>query len=63
MVQKTRQWQLVHKPRDHPKLDGPEQTFKLVEGVELPELQDGDLLVKTTYLSNDPAQRAWIVSA
>ncbi|KAI5370488.1 Putative GroES-like superfamily, alcohol dehydrogenase-like, NAD(P)-binding domain superfamily [Septoria linicola] len=60
MVQKTRQWQLAHKPRDHPKLDGPEQTFKLVEGVELPELQDGDLLVKTTYLSNDPAQRGWI---
>ena len=60
MVQKTRQWQLAHKPRDYPKLDGPEQTFKLVENIELPALQDGEILVKTIYLSNDPAQRGWI---
>jgi NADPH-dependent curcumin reductase CurA len=55
----TRQWQLAHQPRDEPKLDGPDATFKLVD-VELPELQDGDLLIKTTDLSNDPAQRGWI---
>jgi NADPH-dependent curcumin reductase CurA len=40
-------------------LDGPEQTFKLVE-VDLPELQDDELLIKVTDLSNDPAQRGWI---
>ncbi|KAM3418831.1 hypothetical protein BST61_g4795 [Cercospora zeina] len=60
MVQKTRQWQLAHKPRDEPQLEGPEQTFKLVTDVELPDLQDDEVLVKTHYLSNDPAQRGWI---
>ncbi|KJX93529.1 nadp-dependent leukotriene b4 12-hydroxydehydrogenase like protein [Zymoseptoria brevis] len=56
---KTRQWQLAHQPRDEPQLDGPEQTFKLKE-VDLPELQDDELLIKITDLSNDPAQRGWI---
>ncbi|GIZ40775.1 hypothetical protein CKM354_000410200 [Cercospora kikuchii] len=60
MGQKTKQWQLAHKPRDDPQLEGPEQTFKLVEDVELPDLQDDEVLVKTLYLSNDPAQRGWI---
>ncbi len=36
-----------------------ENTFKLVEQ-NLDELKDGEVLVKTTYLSNDPAQRGWI---
>lgn len=56
----TRQWQLAHKPRDQPQLEGPEQTFKLVENVQLPELKDDELLVKLLCLSNDPAQRGWI---
>jgi NADPH-dependent curcumin reductase CurA len=56
----TRQWLLAHKPRDEPKLDGPEQTFQLVDNVELPPLQAGELLVKLISLSNDPAQRGWI---
>ncbi|KAF7193991.1 putative membrane protein [Pseudocercospora fuligena] len=56
---KTRQWQLANKPRDEPKLDGPEQTFELVE-TNLPEPKDDELLVKLLCLSNDPAQRGWI---
>ena len=56
---KARQWQLARKPRDNPKLDGPEQTFKLID-VDLPELKDGELLLKLICLSNDPAQRGWI---
>ncbi|TFK99225.1 hypothetical protein BDV98DRAFT_510664 [Pterulicium gracile] len=34
-------------------------TFKLVER-DLPKLKDGQYLLKTVYLSNDPAQRTWI---
>lgn len=56
---KTRQWLLANNPSDLPKLSGADATFKLVEE-ELPTLQDGQLLVKTLYLSNDPAQRGWI---
>ncbi|CAH6720446.1 uncharacterized membrane protein [[Candida] jaroonii] len=39
--------------------DQPESTFKIVEK-EIGELQDGQLLVKNLYLSNDPTQRGWI---
>lgn len=56
---KTQQWLLASKPTDLPQLEGADQTFKLVEN-ELPALQDNQVLVKTTYLSNDPAQRGWI---
>ncbi|KAK4545713.1 hypothetical protein LTR36_002667 [Oleoguttula mirabilis] len=56
---KTRQWILVKKPTDMPKLDGPDATFKLIE-TDLPDLKDDELLVKTAYMSNDPAQRGWI---
>lgn len=55
----TRQWILAHKPTDLPILEGENATFKLITK-ELPELQDGELLVKLLYLSNDPAQRGWI---
>ena len=48
----TRAWILSNPPTDMPD----ENTFKLVEQ-DLPELKDGEVLVKTTYLSNDPAQR------
>ncbi|KAG2161610.1 MAG: Uncharacterized protein AUREO_014980 [Aureobasidium pullulans] len=51
----TRAWILSNPPTDMPD----ENTFKLVEQ-DLPELKDGEVLVKTTYLSNDPAQRGWI---
>lgn len=56
---KTRQWLLANKPTGMPVLDGPDATFKLVD-TELPEIKDDELLVKTLYLSNDPAQRGWI---
>lgn len=42
-----------------PQVDGPDATFKLSE-TELPELKDGEILVKALYFSNDPAQRGWI---
>lgn len=51
----TRAWVLSNPPTDMPD----ENTFKLVEQ-KLEELKDGEVLVKTTYLSNDPAQRGWI---
>ena len=56
---KTRQWVLAKKPTDEVQLDGPDQTFKLVEK-ELPDPKDDQVLVKLTHLSNDPAQRGWI---
>lgn len=37
----------------------PKATFKLTTR-ELRPLGDGDLLIRTIYLSNDPSQRAWI---
>lgn len=39
--------------------DDPQATFKLVEK-PLRELKNGELLIRTLYLSNDPTQRAWI---
>ncbi|KAK5691988.1 quinone oxidoreductase [Elasticomyces elasticus] len=55
----TRQWILAKKPTNLPIFEGPDATFKLVDK-HLPELQDGEVLVKVTHLSNDPAQRGWI---
>ena len=55
----TRQWFLVEKPTDLPVLDGPSPTFKLKSKDLLP-LQDDQVLIKTLYLSNDPAQCGWI---
>ncbi|KAK5717231.1 quinone oxidoreductase [Elasticomyces elasticus] len=55
----TRQWVLAKKPTDLPIFEGPDATFKLVDK-HIPELQDGEVLVKVTHLSNDPAQRGWI---
>lgn len=56
---KARQWILAKKPHDLPQLDGPDQTFKLVE-TDLPDPKDDEILIKLVYLSNDPAQRGWI---
>ncbi|KAK8201607.1 hypothetical protein IWZ01DRAFT_126533 [Phyllosticta capitalensis] len=55
----TRQWVLSRHPTGLPILDGPEATFSL-QTVDLPPVGDGQLLVRTRYLSNDPAQRGWI---
>jgi len=62
-TQTAQQWLLAKKPTDAPILDGPSATFKLASSVPLPELSDGQILVKTLYLSNDPAQRGWISAA
>lgn len=51
----TRQWVLAKKPTDMPD----EHTFKLEEQ-PLSELKEDQVLLKTLYLSNDPAQRGWI---
>ncbi|KAK5174306.1 quinone oxidoreductase [Saxophila tyrrhenica] len=56
---KARQWLLNQKPENMPELDGDNATFKLVEK-DLPDPKDDEVLVKLTYLSNDPAQRGWI---
>jgi NADPH-dependent curcumin reductase CurA len=53
---KTRQWILKNHPTGEVNL---ERTFKLVEK-HLRELVDDEVLVKTLYISNDPAQRVWI---
>ena len=55
----SRAWILSEKPTDLPVVEGANQTFKL-ETRELPTVQDDQVLLKTLYLSNDPAQRGWI---
>ncbi|KAJ5092851.1 hypothetical protein N7456_008712 [Penicillium angulare] len=56
---KTQQWILNEKPYAEAVLEGENQTFKLVT-TDIPALKDGEVLLKTVYLSNDPAQRGWI---
>lgn len=53
---KTRQILLAKQPNDKVNIS---EHFKHTEA-DIPALQDGQLLVKAIYLSNDPAQRAWI---
>lgn len=55
----TRQWILASKPTSKPVFSGPSATFKL-ETNSLPSLEEGQVLLRTLYLSNDPAQRGWI---
>ena len=55
----TKQWIITNKPTDLPQLSGPNPTFTL-ETNPLPALQNDQVLVKTYYISNDPAQRGWI---
>ncbi|KAF2248471.1 NAD(P)-binding protein [Trematosphaeria pertusa] len=57
--QQTRQWILANPPTKDPILSGPNATFNL-ETTTLPSPGANQVLVKTLYLSNDPAQRAWI---
>ncbi|KAK4560699.1 quinone oxidoreductase [Recurvomyces mirabilis] len=56
---KSRQWILANKPTALPTLTGDNPTFKLTE-TDLPDPKEGEVLVKPTYISNDPAQRGWI---
>ncbi|GAA6052650.1 hypothetical protein JCM3770_003911 [Rhodotorula araucariae] len=51
----TKTWILNEKPGEKVT----DQTFKL-ETKPLRELNDGEILVKVLYFSNDPAQRTWI---
>jgi len=51
----TRQWVLAKPPQNMPDTN----TFELKEQ-SLPELKEDQVLVKTHFLSNDPAQRGWI---
>ena len=51
----NRKFTLAKRPDGAPKLDD----FKLVEEA-LPELQDGQFLVRNHYISLDPAQRGWM---
>ncbi|GEQ69294.1 hypothetical protein JCM33374_g2965 [Metschnikowia sp. JCM 33374] len=39
----------------------PDSTFQLAE-VEVPEIQPGELKVRSLYFSNDPTQRLWIAA-
>ena len=55
----TRQWILASKPTFKPILSGPSATFKL-ETNSLPPLEEGQVLLRTLYLSNDAGQRGWI---
>ena len=55
----AKQYILANPPTDLPILDGPNATFKL-ETVDLPALQDDQVLLKTLHVSHDPAQRGWI---
>ena len=55
----TRQWQLVNRPVDLPTITGDKPTWQ-IKNVDLPTLKPTQVLVKTLYLSNDPAQRGWV---
>ena len=55
----TRQWLLREKPTGFPLLEGEYATFELNQA-EIPPLGPSQVILKTLYLSNDPAQRGWI---
>ncbi|AET40404.1 uncharacterized protein Ecym_5674 [Eremothecium cymbalariae DBVPG len=63
----ARQW-LVKRVPDPTKgfifdFDGPDSTFDLVDKeLNVDQLKEGEFLVQTLYLSNDPAQKFWIAS-
>lgn len=56
---RSRQWVLRQRASDLPILSGPEATFALAEK-DVGSPTDGQVLIKTLYLSNDPSQRGWI---
>ncbi|KAI6085788.1 NAD(P)-binding protein [Hypoxylon rubiginosum] len=55
----TKQWILAAKPTGAPVLSGPDATFKL-QTATLPPLQEGQLLCRVRYFSNDTGQRNFI---
>ncbi|BCS21872.1 MDR family NADP-dependent oxidoreductase [Aspergillus puulaauensis] len=55
----TKCWVLAKKPTGKPVISGAHSTFRL-ETRQLPSLKPGQILLKTCFLSNDPAQRMWI---
>ncbi|KAK7747793.1 quinone oxidoreductase [Diatrype stigma] len=59
--QTTKQWILVSKPSAEPVLSGPDATFEL-QTATLPPLQEGQLLCKVRYFSNDTGLRNFIQS-
>jgi NADPH-dependent curcumin reductase CurA len=58
-ITKSKVWVLQNPPTNHAVLTGDDATFNL-KTQDLPLLEEGKLLLKTVYLSNDPAQRGWI---
>lgn len=59
MPQQTKQWVFNAYPEGLPTTTGANPTFKLTEK-SLPDLQEGQVLLKNIHFSNDPAQRTWI---
>ena len=55
----TKQWLLVSRPSDLPAYQGANANFRL-ETTPLASPGADQVVVKTLYLSNDPAQRAWL---
>lgn len=55
----TRQWVLTREPTGAPILSGPASTFTLTTAA-LPALQEGQILGRVQYISNDPGQRGFI---
>ncbi|VUC27789.1 unnamed protein product [Clonostachys rosea] len=55
----SRQWQLARHPATYPKLEGSDATFEIAK-VPLPALNEGEALLRTIFISNDPAARVWI---
>jgi NADPH-dependent curcumin reductase CurA len=51
---KNRQWLLMKRPEGQFKLSDFEERV-----VDVPEIQEGQVLLKTLYLSFDPTQRTW----
>lgn len=55
----SKQWVFNAYPDGLPTTTGANPTFKQVEATT-PALQDGEVLLKNLYFSNDPAQRPWL---
>ncbi|KAF2841468.1 NAD(P)-binding protein [Patellaria atrata CBS 101060] len=55
----TKHITLAAHPKGPVNIEGPEANFTLKTS-DLPSLKDNQVLLKTIYLSNDPAQRGWI---
>jgi len=55
---KTKQWILTNKPVDFPVLEGEgDKPTWVLKTNDLRALKDGEVLIQSLYLSNDPAQR------